>query len=284
MHLFAYREKLIAYLAKNSTLNAVEDIRYILQHVLQLSRVQLQLALPTRIISEKEQKTIFHLVQRRLANEPLDYILEESHFLGCSYYVSPGVLIPRSETEYLALAVNHLIKTKLSPNITALECGFGSGIISISCAKENPKSQWLSFDCSQQAYMCAKHNAKKHGIRNVSWILGDFFKSQQLWQAKKPSLLVSNPPYIPTQELKTLDSSVRLYEPHSALDGGPSGLWFYERIIQTVQRYPMYLCLECGHTQSKCIQTLAIDAGMHVENIIHDIHGVERHLILKNRL
>ncbi|MBH37453.1 hypothetical protein CL658_00265 [bacterium] len=236
-------------------------------------------------ISDDQYISCLNLVKRRLSYEPLDYIIGNTQFMGRLYDVSPGVLIPRSETELLVQEAQCLIPHYFSSSFVGLECGFGSGVISIELALSFCESSWLSFDISKDAYHIAQKNSKRHNIDSINWNHMDFFDSKSLWQdSDKPLFLISNPPYIATKDLESLDKSVRDYEPLIALDGGECGLDMYQAIFSLCQDCTFLMCLECGVDQADLIIELASTYGFRCVNKTFDYHHILRIVSFTNQL
>ncbi|MAQ65054.1 MAG: hypothetical protein CL503_07115 [Actinobacteria bacterium] len=237
------------------------------------------------IISNDQYAACMALVKRRVAAEPLDYIIGNSQFMGRFYDVGPGVLIPRPETELLVQEAQCLIPHYFSSSFTGLECGFGSGIISIELALSFPTSSWLSFDISKDAFHYASTNAAHYQVNSIDWKQLSFFDSKSLWQdSDQPLFLVSNPPYIPTKDLDSLDKSVKDFEPLIALDGGELGLNIYRSIFSLSEDHPFVICLECGVNQSDLIIDLATKFGFRCINKVLDYHHITRVLSFTNQV
>lgn len=221
-------------------------------------------------------------LKRILNNEPLDLILGTSQFYKHNYYVSKGVLLPRPETEILVDSLKSILIERYNGHFNGLECGFGTGVISIELALMFSSSQWVSYDISGEAYRCAVKNSENLGCKNIEWKLGDFFDSKPIFKdIKKPLCLVSNPPYIPSKDISNLDSSVIDYEPLSALDGGVDGLDFYRKLFQFALIFPNInlIGLECGINQSSDIKNIARLNGFCLDFCVKDYHNIDRVLI-----
>jgi len=196
----------------------------ILTHILPCQPINLLLNKPALTVFQKEQFENYR--RRRAAGEPLQYILGTCNFMGLELAVNPAVLIPRPETEQLVDAALKYFKGG-----RALDLGTGCGNIAIALAKFVPQSQIVSIDNSVQALEVARANARYHGVENrIEFIQADMAVS--LRGAKRRSndtilfdLIISNPPYIPTDQLRCLPRDVQ-NEPAIALDGGEDGLNF----------------------------------------------------------
>ncbi|MBI5559132.1 MAG: peptide chain release factor N(5)-glutamine methyltransferase [Deltaproteobacteria bacterium] len=193
----------------------------LLGHLLHLSRARIFLhteELPAPILHSFEQ----HL-RRRLAREPLSYILEEQEFWSLPFYVNRDVLIPRPETEILLEMVLQVLKGEGRSPCSVLDMGTGSGIIAIILALSLPQSFVASLDISFAAQAVARKNAERHGVLGrVSFINSDWLEGIRL--APLFDLVVTNPPYVAHETLDDLQPEVSLFEPRLALDGGRKGM------------------------------------------------------------
>ena len=210
----------------------------LLSYQLKKNRVELYLAFD-RPLSGNEIAGYRSLVKRRLNREPLQYITGSQEFWSLDFLVSPAVLIPRQETELLVeeavkLREKNLLKSS-QPRI--LDLGTGSGAIAISLAKEIQSAIMWASDISFEALAVAKANAKHHGLeKRIRFCQGD------LWQPFSNSqgsfdIIVSNPPYIPSQKFKILPKEIHYYEPRIALDGYENGMYFIKKIIEESEGY-----------------------------------------------
>lgn len=217
--------------------------RLILSHLMNLNYTALMLMLRENA-SEKIVNEFREIVKRRKNGEPLQYILGIWNFYGREFYVGREVLIPRPETEILVEKVLGYVEDGME----ILDIGSGTGIISITIAKEKPKTKVYGVDVSQQAYDMSKRNAIKLNAKNVSYELGNLYEP---YFEKKFDIIVSNPPYISKKEIKTLEKELK-YEPELALYGGEDGLFYYRKIIAQANDHLKdggYIFFEIGHNQ-----------------------------------
>ena len=168
------------------------------------------------------------LCDRRAAREPLQYILGETEFMGLTFHVEPGVLIPRADTEILVEKALEWMK----PGARVLDIGTGSGAIAVSLAKLGRPAQVTAADVSDRALEIARQNAERNGAA------GEFVKSDcfSALKSRKYDMIVSNPPYISEDEMRGLMPEV-VREPELALFGGADGLDFYRRISREAPEY-----------------------------------------------
>ena len=198
-------------------------------------------------------------VKRRCNHEPLQYIIGMWDFHRFSFKVGEGVLIPRPETEILVdFAVDKIQKNGYSV-IMDLCCG--SGCIGLSIAKLCPKTKVYCVDISDKALEYTRMNKELLGADNVTVIKSDILESSGFLGLPRPDIILSNPPYIKTAEVSTLQPEIA-FEPSLALDGGEDGLTFYRALSEIW--YPFinrggYLAMECGEEQAKDILSLFVD-------------------------
>ena len=171
------------------------------------------------------------LVKRRGEGEPVAYLVGAKEFYSLEFEVSPDTLIPRPETELLVVTLTDRVKEAAAAGTLKIaDVGTGSGILAICAAKYVENANVLATDISPAALEVAKRNAERHGVADRT-----FFLEADLFPANKPAMqldyILSNPPYITSNELTALDSDVRDYEPRSALDGGPEGTAVIERLL-----------------------------------------------------
>lgn len=217
---------------------------------------------------------------------PVQYITGETEFMGLKFCVAPSVFIPRPETEVLVEKTLRLLEDERieSPNI--LEIGTGSGAIAVSLTKYNPSCKIWACDISGEALKIARANANLNGVDGrIKFISSDLFCA--ISERKKFDLIISNPPYIPSEIYDTLEPQVKR-EPKIALDGGIKGLDFYKAIIpEGVKRLKPngYLILEMGWSQSEEIRNLMEGTGACcVVEILKDHNGIDRVIFAKKRI
>ncbi len=217
-------------------------------------------------------------IRRRLAGEPVAYITGTWEFYGLPMLVTPDVLIPRMDTELLVdTAKELLIGRKMDARILDLCCG--SGCISCALGHELPASKLVAVDISASALeICRKNIALNRLSTRIITMQADAAFSPPLGIGQF-DMLVSNPPYIASGEILTLDPSVRDYEPIWALDGGENGLRFYKSIIKywkSVLRPGGYLLFEVGEGQADDVKEMLLDGGFESADTRKDTLGVER--------
>ena len=214
------------FLAKKGVESPRLQIELLLAHVLQLPRLKLYLNFD-RALLDVELETLRALVKRRGEREPLQHILGSTSFCGLEIAVNRHVLIPRPETELLAEQAGKFLTAR--PGAMVLDFGTGSGCVAIAIAAQDPAAQVHAADVSDEALQVARGNAARHGVgARIQFHLGDGFAA--LPGDLQFDLIVSNPPYIPSAEIATLEPEVRDHDPGLALDGGADGLAFYRTL------------------------------------------------------
>lgn len=222
------------------------------------------------------------LVRRRLAGEPAAYLTGSWSFYGLDLEINPNVLIPRADSELAVDAALSCLADAAEPRV--LDLCTGSGCIGIAIAARIPACRVILADLDRRALLLAKRNAMlNHVSGRVLCAEADVHEgpSPRLGEF---TLIVCNPPYIPTGELETLDPSVRDYEPRLALDGGEDGLDFYRSIFarwMRIIRPGGWLVLECGEGQSMTLRRLAEECGIIPTDTLVDGHGTERTLVFR---
>ena len=242
------------------------DSEILLSKILDKNREEILINLDKEICQNYFSKFI-ELIKRRSQNEPVAYILEEKEFWSKNFFVGPDTLIPRPETE---LIVEKLVKIFKEQKISILDIGTGSGCILISILSELKKSRGIGIDISKKAISIAKKNQKKHAMQNKIKFLNKSLDSK-LYQ--KFDLIVSNPPYIKSSEIKNLDEDIKKYEPRIALDGGNDGLDLIKKVIYKTKynlKVKGTLALEIGNEQFKKVSKILIERNFKVEHIITD--------------
>ncbi len=249
-----------ATLATNPHLrdHAHRDAELLLLHILQIDRATL-LAYPDRILTLEQLAAYQAAIDRRLDNEPIQYILGEQEFFGLNLKVTPATLIPRPETEHLVEAVLHQLPRNQPLNI--LDIGTGTGAIALALAVHLPEARITAIDLSAEALEVARENARTHNLSGrIRFLQSDLFDGlSQNEQTVTFDAIVSNPPYIPEGDREELHPQVRDHEPSQALFAGPLGLDIYRRLIPQAHaalKLGGLLALEIGHGQSSALASL----------------------------
>ncbi len=263
-------KKGIALLKKCDIPGAATDAAVLLGHVLDCARLHLTVHRDDAIDKGKEQE-FFDLIQRRCRKEPVSYITGYREFMSMDFKVAPGVLIPRPDTEILVETV--IQKLNGIPNPVIVDMCTGSGAVGVSLAKYITGSKVTALDVSDTAIETARENALSNGVKL------EVAKHDVLTPYNASAdAVVSNPPYIPTKIVKTLQEDVSMYEPHIALDGGEDGLCFYRAIIGNIHsclKKGGLLAFEVGHDQADAVARLMEKDFCSVETVC-DLAGIRR--------
>ena len=249
------------------------DARWMAEDALGMTRQELTFE-SDRSIPGDALARLEAMLDRRVGGEPVQYILGTADFMGLRFFVAPGVLIPRQDTETLAEAA--LVALRAMPGSPAvLDLCAGSGCVGLSLASLAPDARVTLADVSREALEIARRNERALGVK-VELRHGDLYDA--VGQARF-DLIVSNPPYIPSDELTALQREVR-FEPALALDGGADGLDFYRRIAAGAPKRLNpggAIYLEVGLGEAQRVLTLLETNLPHAETgTIKDLNGIER--------
>ncbi len=275
----------------------------LLCHALNIRRLDLYLQFD-RPLNKDELAAYKSLIKRRVKREPVAYITGIKGFWDSQFSVTSDVLIPRPDTETLveaALAQIQQKKESLKRKITVLELGTGSGAIAVSLAKANPDVLFFATDISLKAALVAKNNSvvdadygvidsaseadfiEKTRLPNLFFLVGSWFSPINI--GAQFDIIVSNPPYIPTDEINNLQQEVQHYEPHLALDGGADGISCLREIMLSAYSYLSQegiLLMEMGFDQYEKLEQESLKIEKYEKPIfIKDYAGHYRVVLLK---
>ncbi len=231
-----------------------------------------------------EEKTQFQAVlERRASREPFQYIVGRQEFCGLDFTVTKDVLIQRLETEMLVEAAIEILRK----NARFCEVGIGSGCISVSILHEVKTASAIGLDASERALAIAERNAKTHRVlERLELKLSNVFDNLQDEKDENFDLIVSNPPYISSEEMKTLQREVRDFEPHIALTDGKDGLSIVEKIIRAAPNFLKadgFLIMEIGFNQAVKIQEMFDKTIWREIEILPDTRSILRMVKAKKR-
>ncbi|MBR3258228.1 MAG: peptide chain release factor N(5)-glutamine methyltransferase [Eggerthellaceae bacterium] len=268
------------YLARHDDVQPRVSAQWLLGAATGLSRMELYTQYD-RVLSELELGNLRGMILRRAKGEPLQYITGRAPFRTIEVAVEPGVLIPRPETEVLVgEALTFIPKEEPS---TVLDLCCGSGCIACAVAVERPEAGVIAVDIDDKAVALTERNAKALGVADrVEVYQGDLFAGVPEILKGGIDVIVTNPPYIPTEVLKELPAEVADYEPRLALDGGEDGLDLFRAILTASEAWLSaegVLVVELHEACLEEAQSLAEDAGFARTRIVNDLAGKPRVLI-----
>lgn len=225
-------------------------------------------------MKSEEEERYFQLIEKRAKRIPLQHLTGVQEFMGLEFMVNEHVLIPRQDTELLVLEAEKQLRKTGDGSLKVLDMCTGSGCIAISLKTRNPQIQCMAADISEKALEMAKKNAEKLQTE-IQFLHTDMFANI----TGTFDLIVSNPPYILTKVIESLEEEVRLYDPLSALDGKEDGLYFYRILVKESPRFLKdggWLYMEIGHDQSTSVEALLIGAGFEEIRTEKDLAGLDR--------
>lgn len=268
------------YLRNHQIPNPRLQSELLLAYSMDLKREELYLRFHQGI-GEGEEKKFKELLLRRIAGEPLQYLLGYQEFWSIRFKVDSRVFIPRPETEHLVEeAISILSKTTSEGFSSVLELGTGCGAVAVSLARELKHLRIIATDLSKEAIEVAKENAKDSGVTHqITFLVGDLFAPFSPF--KRPfALILSNPPYIKDSEIDRLAREIKDHEPLIALKGGENGLDFYRRIVSQAPQYLRsggWLLLELGEGQGGRVSEMMESTGeFNSPVLVKDLSGMER--------
>ena len=242
------------------------DSEILLSKILNKTREDILINLDQKI-NTKNILAYKEYLQRRSDHEPIAYIIGEKEFYSKKFYVNKDTLIPRPETELL---VDKILKIYHEKKISILDIGTGSGCIIISLLSSLKNSNGIGIDISKNAILIAKKNALKYKLTKRVKFLNKSFKNVF---GKKFDLIVSNPPYIDSKDIKNLSDDIKRHEPRIALDGGNDGLDLIKKVIyksKDILKIKGMLALEIGNEQIKKVSKILIDNKFRIKHVIKD--------------
>ena len=276
-----YRElerKAVSHLEAAGIEDAKVDARLLLLYVSEKSAATL-LMNQAQEVSDEIEKTYAMQIQKRCQRIPLQQIVGETEFMGLPFFVSEDVLCPRQDTEILVEEVLRCLKD----GDEILDLCAGSGCIGISLMKlgewERRHLTLDGADLSEKALAIAEKNALRNGLKEecFRFYQGDLFDAIE--ENRRYDVIVSNPPYIPSEDIKELMPEVKDHEPLMALDGKEDGLFFYRRITQQAASHLKeggWLCYEIGYDQGESVAELMMQSDYKDVRVIQDLSGNDR--------
>ncbi len=256
--------------------DASVDIWLLLEHFADIKKSD-YLANPDMEISKVDAEEIEEAVEKRIKHIPLQHIIGQTEFMGLTFKVNENVLIPRFDTEIL---VDEVVKYVGDVFLKVLDMCTGSGCIAITISDMCDNATVVASDISKDAIDVAKENNTLNQT-DVTFVESDLFENVEgLFD-----VIVSNPPYIKTEEIENLQEEVKMHDPHLALDGGESGLDFYKRIIKDAKEHLKtegMIFFEIGFDQAEEVSNILSENGYHDIVVKKDLSGLHRVVIAKN--
>lgn len=218
----------------------------------------------------EEEAGFAELIERRKERIPVQHLTGVQEFMGLPFMVNEHVLVPRQDTEILIEEVEKILR----PGMKVLDMCTGSGCIAISLKARNQGIECTAVDISKEALEVAGRNAEALHT-DIEFLSGDMFENVE----GRYDVIVSNPPYIPTKVIETLEEEVKLHDPFGALDGKEDGLFFYRILADKSIDYlneTGYLYMEIGHDQSEDVEKMLKDKGFEQVSTKKDLSGLDR--------
>jgi release factor glutamine methyltransferase len=269
------------YLAEKGSEFPRLDAQVLLAHALGCKRIELYTR-HDEVASDEVRQKFRELVRKRVAGCPVAYLVGRKEFFSLEFEVGPAVLIPRPDTECVVTECLQLAKRMAEPHV--LDIGTGSGCLAVTVAFRHKGARVTAVDLSSEALAVAARNAAKHGVADrIRFLQGDLFGP--IPAGEKFDFILSNPPYIPHDEISTLEPGVRDYEPHLALDGGADGFAVFDRLLADAPNYLKpggFLIVEIhANLETPARQRFAAHPGYELAKTIHDGSGHPRVLLAR---
>jgi release factor glutamine methyltransferase len=264
--------------------SAEQEAAWLIEHALALTGLH-QIVQRERPLPDREIASVNDNVTRRVAREPLQYILGTQEFCGLEFEVNPSVLIPRPETELLAHEMIRRLPRGTPP--TLMDVGTGSGCLAVTLARSIPQARIVATDISTDALETAMRNARRHAVDSaITWLNGDLLAPLSgLGLEGKLHAILANPPYIRESEWAGLQPEVSRYEPRLALVAGPKGTELHERLVVDAVSYLMpggILAMEVGDGQSADLcSTIETMRDYDRVEVVRDGAGINRIVIAR---
>ena len=256
--------------------DASVDIWLLLEHFADINKGD-YLANPGMELSKVNAEQIEEAVEKRINHIPLQHIIGQTEFMGLTFKVNENVLIPRFDTEIL---VDEVVKYVGDQFLKVLDMCTGSGCIAVTISDMCDNATVVASDISKDAIDVAKENNTLNQT-DVTFVESDLFeKVEGLFD-----VIVSNPPYIRTDEIDNLQEEVKMHDPHLALDGGETGLDFYKRIVKDAKEHLKtdgMIFFEIGFDQAEDVSNILKENGYHDIVVKKDLSGLDRVVIAKS--
>jgi release factor glutamine methyltransferase len=271
-------------LNESGTTNTAQETRWLLAHALGVEQHVLASRMEQPVTTE-DQARVESVISRRMAREPLQYIVGIQEFCGLDFHVNPAVLIPRPETELLVQET--LREGGFAEGAVLVDVGTGSGCVAVTLATILSDMRIFALDCSKDALTVAMGNAKRHGVSDkITWKEGDLLSPlHECHLVGAVDAIVSNPPYIAEETWSGLQPEVRNFEPRLALVAGQRGIEFHERLLRDARPFLVpggLLVMELGQGQAPLVRQAAEQVGGYTGlQTVKDEAGIERVMIAR---
>ena len=265
------------YLARQGAESPRLDAEVLLAHARECQRIELYAAFD-EVAPEEVRGKFRELVKRRAEGTPVAYLVEQREFYSLPFRVTPAVLIPRPETEFLVIRFLDLAKQSTAESIEVADVGTGSGILAVCCAHSLPTTRVVALDVSAAAIEIARDNAQHHGVEGrIEFLQSDLFDAVPT--EKRFDFVLSNPPYVSQSEYDQLAPDVRDQEPRQALLAGATGTEVISRLIEesTSRLLPSgWLLIEVSPMIADAVQQMMHDAGYRDVAVSRDLAQLPR--------
>jgi release factor glutamine methyltransferase len=237
-------------------------------------------------IDDAKYNIYLRLLERRAAGEPVQYLTGHQEFYGLDFTVTPDVLIPRPETEFLIEQVLKIVDNQKLDQPLIVDVGTGSGCIAVTLAVNIPNARLITTDVSAGALNVARNNAAKHRvIDRIEFLEGDLLGPlANRGLEASVDIIVSNPPYVDEALKSSIQREVREWEPHAALFGGADGIDFYRRLLNDCLGFLKiggYLVVEIGYGQLEVIKRMVeTSSSLRIVEVINDLQDIPRTLTM----
>jgi len=271
------------YLGEKGSESPRLDSEVLLAHALGCKRIDLY-ARHTEPSPEQGRQKFRELVRQRVEGCPVAYLVGRKEFFSLEFQVNRAVLIPRPDTECVVDECLRLAKSMAEPRV--LDMGTGSGCLAVAIARHHRTARVTAVDISADALAVAQANASKHGVaERIRFLQGDLFAP--VGTDERFDFILSNPPYIPHEDIPKLAAGVRDYEPHTALDGGNDGFAVFDRLVAETPAHLQpggWLLIEIGSPQEEPARDrIGRQAGYELAKTVHDGSGHPRVLMARWR-
>ena len=261
------------------------EARLILAKILNVDKSYIYTHGEIKVTNEVEYEFL-KLMKKRGEGYPFQYIFNEKEFMGLTFYIEEGVLVPRPDTEILVeYIIEYINKHYKDKKIYLLDMGIGSGAISLSIASFCSEVKVFGVDIGDVPIKIANINKERFKLNNVEFLQGNLFEPlKHLNMEKSFQIIASNPPYIPRKDIDKLQVEVKSYEPRLALDGGIDGLDFYRKISAQAKEFLQsggLLIYEIGYNQGQQVSEILRKEGYKDMKVLKDLNDLDRVVICK---